>query len=120
MSFILRHSGWTHSDSSLSVFELMAGARCEHSVERINVLLPLAFTILHNSKGRYQIAVLSTSDHQKGEKLIGKPEAWIHPTGMTVDDAKNLPAFINSSRQLMFLFNPSLGIQANPIFRYQP
>ena len=27
LSFILRHSGWTHADKSLTVFELMAGAR---------------------------------------------------------------------------------------------
>ena len=95
LSFILRHSGWTHADKSLTVFELMAGARfrkmlslsahtcfstvtepvfpvaqkaqlqkwCEHSVERVNTLLPLAFTIMFNQKGRYQIGILSTSDH---------------------------------------------------------
>ena len=61
----------------------------KHSVERINILLPLAFTIMFiNQKGRYQIGMLSTSDYQKGEKLIGSPEAWIHPAGMTADDRK--------------------------------
>ena len=94
LSWILRHSGWTHADQSLSVFELMAGARfsktlsqwahtcmskedpvfpvvqkaqvqpwCEASVERINLLLPLAITIMYNQKGRYQVGILSTSDH---------------------------------------------------------
>ena len=29
LGFILRHSGWTHADKSLSVFELIAGARQE-------------------------------------------------------------------------------------------
>ena len=121
LSFILRHSGWTHADKSLMVFELMAGARfrkmlslwahtcmskeepvfpvvqkaqlqkwCEHSVERVNMLLPLAFTIMFNQKGRYQIGILSTSDYNKGEKLIGRPEAWIHPAGMTAEDRKEL------------------------------
>ena len=78
LSWILRHSGWTHADQSLTVFELMAGARfrkmlsqwaytckskedpvfpvvqqaqlqswCEHSVERVNMLLPLAITIMY-------------------------------------------------------------------------
>ena len=27
LGWILRHSGWTHADQSLTVFELMAGAR---------------------------------------------------------------------------------------------
>ena len=121
LSFILRHSGWTHADKSLTVFEPMAGARfrkmlslwahtctpkeepvfpvvqkaqlqkwCEHSVERVNMLLRLAFTILFiNPIGRYQIGILSTSDY-KGEKLIGRPEAWIHPAGMTAEDRKEL------------------------------
>ena len=122
LSWILRHSGWSHADQSLSVFELMAGARfskmlsqwahtcmskedpvfpvvqqkaqvqswCEASVERINLLLPLAITIMYNQKGRYQVGILSTSDHQKGERFISKPETWIHPTGMTVEDRKEL------------------------------
>ena len=95
LSWILRHSGWTHADLSLTVFELMAGARfrkmlsqwafncksmedpvfpvvqkaqlqpwCEASVDRINLLLPLAVTIMYNQKGRYQVGILSTSDHQ--------------------------------------------------------
>ena len=77
LGWILRHSGWTHADQSLTVFELMAGARfrkmlsqwahtckstedpvfpvvqkaqlqswCEASVDRINLLLPLAITII--------------------------------------------------------------------------
>ena len=121
LSFILRHSGWTHADKSLTVFELMAGARfrkmlslwahtCmskeepafplvqkaqlqkwgEHSVERVNMLLPLAFTIMFNQKGRYQVGILSTSDYNKGERFIGSPEAWIHPAGMTADERKEL------------------------------
>ena len=121
LSWILRHSGWTHADQSLTVFELMAGARfrkmlsqwaytckskedpvfpvvqqaqlqswCEHSVERVNMLLPLAITIMYNQKGRYQVGILSTSEYQKGERFIGKPEAWIHPAGMTAEDRKEL------------------------------
>ena len=101
ISWNLRHSGWTHADQSLTVFELMAGARfrkllsvwahtchakedlafpavqkaqlqpwCEASVDRINLLLPLAITIMYNQKGRYQVCTLSTSDHQKGERFI--------------------------------------------------
>ena len=101
LSWILRHSGWTHADQSLSVFELMAGSRftkllsqwayncksmedpvfsvvqkaqlqpwCEASAERINLLLPLAITIMFNEKGRYQVGILSTSSHQKGEKFV--------------------------------------------------
>ena len=65
---------------------------CEHSVEKINMLLPLAFTLMYNQKGRYQIGVLSMTDHQKGEKLIVRPETWVHPTGVTVDDRKELAA----------------------------
>ena len=121
LSWILRHSGWTHADQSLTVFELMAGARfrkmlsqwaytckskedpvfpvvqqaqlqswCETSVERVNMLLPLAITIMYNQKGRYQVGILSTSEYQKGERFIGKPEAWIHPAGMTAEDRKEL------------------------------
>ena len=41
---------------------------CEASVERINLLLPLATTIVQNQKGRHQVGILSTSDHQKGER----------------------------------------------------
>ena len=79
ISCILRHSGWTHADLSLTVFELTAGARfrkmlsqwafncksqedpvfpvvqkaqlqpwCEASVDRINLLLLLAITIMYN------------------------------------------------------------------------
>ena len=35
------------------------------------MLLPLAFAIMFNQKGRYQIGILSTSDYNKGEKLVG-------------------------------------------------
>ena len=121
LSCILRHSGWVHADQSLTIFELMAGARfrkmrshwahtckatedsvfpvvqkaqlqpwCEASVDRINLLLPLAITIMYNQKGRYQIGILSTSDHQKGERFVGSPEAWIHPAGMTAEDRREL------------------------------
>ena len=121
LSWILRHSGWTHADQSLSIFELMAGARfrkilsvwahtchakedlafpavqkvqiqpwCEASVERINLLLPLAITIMYNQKGRYQVGILSTSDHQKGERFVSSPSSWIHPAGMTAEDRKEL------------------------------
>ena len=121
LSWILRHSGWTHADQSLTVFELMAGARfrkllsvwahtchakedlafpavqkaqlqpwCEASVDRINLLLPLAITIMYNQKGRYQVGILSTSDHQKGERFVSSPGEWIHPAGMTAEDRKEL------------------------------
>ena len=121
LSWILRHSGWTHADQSLSIFELMAGARfrkllsvwahtchakedsafpavqkaqiqpwCEASAERINLLLPLAITIMYNQKGRYQVGILSTSDHQMGEKFVSNPSQWIHPAGMTAEDRKEL------------------------------
>ena len=121
LSWILRHSGWTHADQSLSLFELMAGARfrkmlsvwaytchakedlafpavqksqiqlwCEASVERINLLLPLAITIMYNQKGRYQVGILGTSDHQKGERFVSNPSQWIHPAGMTAADRKEL------------------------------
>ena len=63
---------------------------CETSVERVNMLLPLAITIMYNQKGRYQVGILSTSEYQKGERFIGKPEAWIHPAGMTAEDRKEL------------------------------
>ena len=121
LSWILRHSGWTHADLSLTVFELMAGARfrkllsqwaftcksmedpvfpvaqkaqlqpwCEASVDRINLLLPLAITIMYNQKGRYQVGILSTSDHQKGERFVSSPSDWIHPAGRTAEDRKEL------------------------------
>ena len=146
LSFILRHSGWTHADKSLTVFELMAGARfrkmlslwahtcmskeepvfpvaqkaqlqkwCEHSVERVNMLLPLAFTIMFNQKGRYQIGILSTSDYNKGERFIGSLKAWIHPAGMTADERKELADLYN-----MFLSKLFPAIQVEPIFRLHP
>ena len=121
LGWILRHSGWTHAEQSLTVFELMAGARfrkllsvwahtchakedlafpavqkaqiqpwCEASVERINLLLPLAITIMYNQKGRYQVGILSTSDHQKGERFVSNPSQWLHPAGMTAEDRKEL------------------------------
>ena len=34
LSFILRHSGWTHADKSLTVFELMAGAQFRKTLSR--------------------------------------------------------------------------------------
>ena len=45
---------------------------CEHSQETINMLLPLAFTLLYKSKGRYQVGILSVQEHQRGEKLIDR------------------------------------------------
>ena len=51
----------------------------------------------------------STTDHQKGEKLIGSLEAWIRPTGMTVDDRKELASIY---KQFVFLFKPFPAIQA--------
>lgn len=72
LSWVLRHSGWRHSDGSLSIIELVAGAHfksalvdCsastdqdfpwiqrsqipkwrEHSQETINMILPVAITI---------------------------------------------------------------------------
>lgn len=122
LGFILRHSGWTHADKSLSVFELMAAARfrfplsawghdncmkeaepvfpvvhksqlpnwCEHSLETVNMLIPLAFTLVHNMKGRYQLGILSTAAHQRGEKLVDSRDAWIRPTGITVEERKAL------------------------------
>ena len=104
LSWILRHSGWTHADQSLSIFELMAGARfkkllsqwahtcqskedpvfpvvqkaqlqpwCEHSLERKDMLLPFAITIMYNQKGRYQVGILSATDYNKGEKFVSSP-----------------------------------------------
>ena len=63
---------------------------CEASVDRINLLLPLAITIMYNQKGRYQVGILSTSDHQKGERFVSNPSDWIHPAGMTAEDRKEL------------------------------
>ena len=63
---------------------------CEASVDRINLLLLLAITIMYNQKGRYQVGILSTSDHQKGERFVSSPEAWIHPAGMTAENRKEL------------------------------
>ena len=45
---------------------------------------------MYNQKGRYQVGILSTSEHQQGARFINKPEAWIHPAGMTAEDRKEL------------------------------
>ena len=54
------------------------------------MLLPFAPTLLYNQKGWYQVGILSMTDHQNGEKLIDRPSAWIHPTGITVEERKAL------------------------------
>ena len=89
-------SQWAYTCKSVEdpVFPVVQKAQlqswCEASVDRINLLLPLAITIMHNQKGRYQVGILSASEHQQGERFINKPEAWIHPAGMTAEDRKEL------------------------------
>ena len=149
LNCILRHSGWTHNDKSLTIFELMAGARfkfmlsewkqkcmetddpdflvipkpkipnwCDHSQGTINMLLPLAFTIFFNQKGRYQIAPLSVADHQSGEKLIDRASAWIHPASSNTEERKLYTNSIKPLTSSCKLCPATLA--AEPIFRHPP
>ena len=62
----------------------------------INMLLPFVFTIYHNQKGRYQIAPLSVSDHQSGERRIDRTSAWIHPASSNAEERRS---FVSTYKQ---------------------